>query len=348
MGPAFDLPVWLEDLGAEDLGATPREHGELRLPSGSIVACDPVMFLDGAEPFQRTIAPGAYPVELGVTEEGTVAYALVRFSDTPIVSWEVGLFANRDAPRLGLPVYPADSGVGCFLDAEVAKSLALKGQEHFENGAKWVDAQKVDAEDDEAWHEAFEKYEKENPPPLSDLSAGDVVEVEEVDGNLISFQTGRGDGTYPSFWGMSEDEEPVCLLTDFKVLGIEEEDEDLGGFDDIDEDHGALDALLKLVAGPAPEPEPEPEPDSPFVILASQTLSAWEQKGTIELEEDASRATFVDAFADFLASEPTPAKLEEWLFDQDAIAEVYADSDSLWQSLRDQAREAEGATRRRA
>jgi hypothetical protein len=103
-----------------------------------------------------------------------------------------------------------------------------------------------------------------------------------------------------------------------------------------------------LVAGPAPEPEPEPEPDSPFVILASQTLSAWEQKGTIELEEDASRATFVDAFADFLASEPTPAKLEEWLFDQDAIAEVYADSDSLWQSLRDQARQAEGATRRRA
>ena len=43
----------------------------------------------------------------------------------------------------------------------------------------------------------------------------------------------------------------------------------------------------------------------------------------------------------------TPAKLEEWLFDQDAIAEVYADSDALWQSLRDQAREAKAVTHRR-
>jgi hypothetical protein len=68
----------------------------------------------------------------------------------------------------------------------------------------------------------------------------------------------------------------------------------------------------------------------------------------VELEEDASRDRFVDAFADFLASEPTPKKLEEWLFDQDAIAEVYADGDTLWRSLRDQAREAKSVTHRRA
>ncbi len=354
MGPAFDLPPWLEDLGAEDLGATPRDQGELRLPSGSIVACDPVMFLDGAEPFERVVAPGTYGVEVGVTDEGVVAYALVRFSDEPIVSWQVGLFANRDAPRLGLPVYPADSGVGCFLDAEVATALAQKGQDHFEQGAKWVDAQNVDAEDDEAWHEAFERYEKEHPPPLSDLSAGDEVEVDEAKGNLISFRTGKGDGTYATFWGLSERDEPVVLLTDFKVLGVEQSDDaeeegELADLDEVDEEHRALDALLKLVSGPDPlaEPEPEAEPDSPFVILASQTLDHWETKGTIELEQDVSRATFVDAFADFLASEPTPAKLEEWLFDQDAIAEVYADGDDLWQSLRDQARVAEDASRRR-
>jgi len=346
MGPAFDLPVWLEDLGAEDLGVTPREHGTLELPSGAIVACDPVVFLDGAEPMARKVPPGKYPIELGVDEDGVVAYALIRFTDAQITSWDAALFANRDAPRLGLPSYPADSGVGGFLDAKVAAALIQLGQDHFEQGAKWIEGQKVDAEDDEAWHEAFEKFEKDNPPPLADLAAGDLLEVEGAGGNLVTFPTGRGDGTYASFWALDQGGEPVCLLTDFKLLGVDEEE-------DADEEHAALDALLKMVQGgdlpPEPEPEPEPEPDvdSPFVVLANQTLDRWLTDGAVELEEDASRDGFVDAFADFLASEPTPAKLEEWLFDQDALAEVYADADRLWQALRDQAREAGSAANRR-
>jgi hypothetical protein len=374
MGPAFDLPTWLEDLGAEDLGVTPKRHATLRLPTGAIVACDPVVFLDGAEPFSTKVPPGEYPVELGLTDEGLVAYALVRFSDETITSWDAGLFANRDAPRLGLPVYPADSGAGCFLDAEAASALVEQGQDHFEKGARWVDSQEVDAEDDDAWHAAFEKYETEHPPPIAKLEAGDIVDIDGTKGNLVTFRTGKGDGTYATFWGLDASGAPACLLTDFKLIGVEETDDDLmdpdlideeeedddddGDGDDVadadwerdDDDHGALDALLKLVQGGPVSAREEPEPaiDSPFVVLATQTLDHWETDGVVELEEDASRDRFVDAFADFLASEPTPKKLEEWLFDQDAIAEVYADGDTLWRSLRDQAREAKSVTHRRA
>ncbi|RLB47288.1 MAG: hypothetical protein DRJ42_25715 [Deltaproteobacteria bacterium] len=366
MEQATDLPLWLEDLGDPDLEVNVETQGTIRLPTGAITACDPLSFLDSARCFARQVEPGEYPIEVGKLEEGgQVAYALIRFSDALIESWDVGLVADRDRPRLGFPSYPADTGVGCFVDGQVAKALIERGQDHFDAGAKWIADRGVDTEDDDAWQEAFEAYEKEHPPPLSDVSAGDVVGVDDADGELVTFATGRGAGTYSSFWALDGTGAPVCLLTDFGLLDLvegddatdeadsgatDDDDDDLDDEDDFDGDSDGegsggtgLDALLRLVQGGGAFGDDEPaetEVDSPFVILANDTLNGWETDGTVELEDGASRESFVDAFAEFLASEPTPDKLEDWLFDQDAIAEVYGDSDALWQTLRKQARAA--------
>ncbi|PRS67378.1 hypothetical protein C6347_14900 [Bacillus sp. NMTD17] len=35
------------------------------------------------------------------------------------------------------------------------------------------------------------------------------------------FTTGFGDGMYPSFWGLDENGEPACLVTDFLIMDYE-------------------------------------------------------------------------------------------------------------------------------
>ncbi|MGN7279818.1 DUF4241 domain-containing protein [Bacillus altitudinis] len=32
------------------------------------------------------------------------------------------------------------------------------------------------------------------------------------------FTTGYGDGMYPSFWGLEQNEEPACLVTVFLIV----------------------------------------------------------------------------------------------------------------------------------
>ncbi|MBW2464726.1 MAG: DUF4241 domain-containing protein, partial [Deltaproteobacteria bacterium] len=74
--------------------------GKIRLPTGAITACDPLSFLDSARCFARQVEPGEYAIEVGKLEEGgQIAYALIRFNDALIESWDVALIADRDRPR---------------------------------------------------------------------------------------------------------------------------------------------------------------------------------------------------------------------------------------------------------
>ncbi|WP_317615143.1 MULTISPECIES: DUF4241 domain-containing protein [Bacillus] len=36
--------------------------------------------------------------------------------------------------------------------------------------------------------------------------------------DIAMFTTGFGDGMYPSFWGLDENGEPACLVTDFLIM----------------------------------------------------------------------------------------------------------------------------------
>ena len=40
--------------------------------------------------------------------------------------------------------------------------------------------------------------------------------------NMIAFESGWGDGRYASYWGLDRDGAPVCLLTDFEVVNMDE------------------------------------------------------------------------------------------------------------------------------
>ncbi|GHO43679.1 hypothetical protein KSX_18420 [Ktedonospora formicarum] len=45
---------------------------------------------------------------------------------------------------------------------------------------------------------------------------------EQTGANIIAFYSGWGDGCYGSYFGYDEQEQPICLLTNFDVLNDEE------------------------------------------------------------------------------------------------------------------------------
>jgi hypothetical protein len=72
-----------------------------------------------------------------------------------------------------------------------------------------------------------EDYDDETDPILkamgqnwkqSSVSWANVCVDEERGVNIIAFESGWGDGGYPSYFGYDENEQVVCLITEFGVL----------------------------------------------------------------------------------------------------------------------------------
>ncbi|TIV69054.1 MAG: DUF4241 domain-containing protein, partial [Mesorhizobium sp.] len=76
--------------------------GELELPTGEIVACDPLITGLGRPPFNRKVKPGRYPVIL-LQAQGCIAAAVLRFGPGLPARWELATFV-ADRP----PVYKSE------------------------------------------------------------------------------------------------------------------------------------------------------------------------------------------------------------------------------------------------
>jgi hypothetical protein len=77
--------------------------GNLVLPTGRIVACDPLTSPE-IPPFTVSVLPNEYPVILSVANfnnnDQRVAYAMLRFDDKKPVRWKMALLPNQDVSSL--------------------------------------------------------------------------------------------------------------------------------------------------------------------------------------------------------------------------------------------------------
>jgi hypothetical protein len=101
--------------------------GILHLPSGQIVACDPLVGHD-REPFVQAVLPGHYPVDISLGHDGTgdverIIFARLLFTKNRPVVWVKALRENEaklvmeDDQQFGfLPI----SGTAAFMDKETA------------------------------------------------------------------------------------------------------------------------------------------------------------------------------------------------------------------------------------
>ncbi|MET9841654.1 DUF4241 domain-containing protein [Streptomyces virginiae] len=185
--------------------------GEVTLPTGRVVACDPFVCMgEGeAEPFTVAVEPGRYRAEAAVATlaragsapdphpHTRIAAARLVIRDAPSVGWEMAVVAGQDPSALGEGEffgYGVDAGTGCFHDA--------------------------------AAHESFPGAEDDDGPLWSALDA--VVEGPQVflargeDGHtLAGFTSGWGDGCYPTWIGRDSGGRVTCFVTDFLVVPTE-------------------------------------------------------------------------------------------------------------------------------
>lgn len=190
-----------------------RQIGELSLPSGRVVVGDPLVDLTAA-PLSQRVPPGHYPVVLAIARfhdaNGTderIACAMIRISGERPIRWALAVPEDQDPAELKegeIFGYGVDSGTGCFASAESAAALTERT-----------------ATDEDYYGEIARTAEQVY---ISTRDWASVVPDARTTANVVTFSSGLGDGFYASYWGYDERDQPVCLITDFGIVGPDEED----------------------------------------------------------------------------------------------------------------------------
>jgi hypothetical protein len=193
-----------------------RTLGTLVLPSGSLIACDPLASLE-TEPFMMTFAPGSYPFSVILAElrdEIRVAYSVLKVGAKEPLRWEKALVSSVDRPSIFDELdefgYSVESSVGCFVDADTATAL--------------LDYQQLVLADDNEYERALHsrvRKRRRNGFGWTNIDLKKDLKLPVEDGrNLIAFETGYGPGVYSTYLGRDEDDAVVSVVTDFEVLDL--------------------------------------------------------------------------------------------------------------------------------
>ncbi|MFC6018026.1 DUF4241 domain-containing protein [Plantactinospora solaniradicis] len=174
------------------------ERTWLSLPTGRIVATDPLGYDDPPAPFVQVVPPGRYRVDLLVTGRRIAAARLV-IRDEPAASWEralpEGILYGSDAEVAG---YDVNAGAGCFTDEQTFQQLSE------DPGLDW----QLTLLEDLAW--------MRDGPTVIPRSEVDGCPGDEGDENvLVAFPSGEGGGTYRTWVGRTGRGEITCFVTDF-------------------------------------------------------------------------------------------------------------------------------------
>jgi hypothetical protein len=156
-----------------------HDLGVLVLPTGNILACDPILDLY-TEPFDRRVPPGEYPVFLA-TEEGAgdVALAMVQFRRAEPVAWVA------TQPR----ELTLESAVAAVMDVKTARRV----RRSITSGRSGRISRMIS--------DAWEARSWANLPVDPDSGA-----------NLILFPALGDDATYSCYWGLSRSGRLACLV----------------------------------------------------------------------------------------------------------------------------------------
>lgn len=187
------------------------EAGMLHLPTGELVACDPLITSD-MKPFTRRLKAGDYPLLIHRERESScVAYVELVCLETPVAHWELGLTSGQDPKELAsgeIFGFPVQSGMAAYMDSDTQDELSLLEQTLYKR--KGVDFMGLY---EEFFHEEFfdengaiDQFALLTPNP-------------EKKGQVFAFEAGYGEGFYASYFGLDSSGEIVKVITEFIEVG---------------------------------------------------------------------------------------------------------------------------------
>ncbi|MFB6264595.1 MAG: DUF4241 domain-containing protein [Bradymonadaceae bacterium] len=210
----FDDGETIPELGY-DVVIRRRHLGRLHMPTGSLVACDPLDRLE-TEPFATRFEPGDYPVVLFAAElrdEILPAYAMLKLRESEPTSWEAARVENEAPDRFATRPsgYPVDSSLGCFMDSAAAKALmdychsVMPDENDFRRNLRGQVRRRL--EKGYGWANLNLKHEGKIPQADEHL-------------NIVAFDAGYGPGIYSSYLGHADDGALTRIVTDFEILDL--------------------------------------------------------------------------------------------------------------------------------
>jgi len=219
-----DYNLIFDNKTVEGIPVALLEIGNLKVPTGKIVVCDPLVTPD-MKPLKGEVKTGEYPIKIYVakTKNSGDRYAIAKleFNENRAVKWILAVRDGEDVSELtekgDFFGFPVDAGLGGFFDVKAGVEY-LKFQDDFmkanPNGNIY----------DDLFAAEFKKNAKDQNDP-NDYGDWINFKLPNSELNITMFHSGYGDGMYPAFWGIDESGEVTSLVIDFFVLLLPEDEE---------------------------------------------------------------------------------------------------------------------------
>lgn len=205
-------------VGTRSMNLAVVHCGELLMPTGRLVACDPFAAMRHVDNAEVQVHSGRYPVEVTIADVSAEqdgshireAYASLVLRQATEVSRNllIPLAPGQPPPQLKPDHYQGfvvDVGTACFVDAACLESAMPPedtwGEGLFENDSPT------------SWFNQMD-----DPAHIRDGIANIRLPLGSNGENLILFHSGWGDGVYPLIGGYSSLGELVAVHIDFLVI----------------------------------------------------------------------------------------------------------------------------------
>lgn len=179
--------------------------GEVNLPTGEILTCDPLVELGEAKTYIQKTPVGKFPVKIAVvlSEDYGDRYACVKveFSKNKPVVYELAVTGNEEemdeAKEDEYYGFGVDAGMGCVADKKTQ-------DEYVKYWKKLEEEEGADNPYDDIFEELLEESFKKSPKYQRDCGDWANFIIPNSDLNIPVFASGWGDGYYPCYFGYDE------------------------------------------------------------------------------------------------------------------------------------------------
>lgn len=175
------------------------ELDSVDLPTGKLIACDPLHTDEYGKVFTQTFPAGKFPAQAALLALGgaeRVAMVRIVFSEEPIAKWAVAVPRGQQAAALETddkPGFATDAALAIYVDSLTLTKIPFDSLSSFNTGVYRA----IDTTERKTWKGGLYTF------------AG---------GNALIISTGLGDGKYASYIGYDKANKPVQLVTDFRLV----------------------------------------------------------------------------------------------------------------------------------
>ena len=200
-----DLESYFTEKKIGEMEVDTLEIGEVNLPTGEILACDPLVELGEARTYIQKTPIGKFPVKICVVPSrdygNRYACVKVEFNKNKPIVYELAVTGNEE----GMDEAKEDEYYGFSVDAGMGCVADKKSQDEY---SKYWKKLEEEEEADNPFDDIFDDLLIENAKkyPKYQRDGGDWANfiILNSDLNIPVFASGWGDGYYPCYFGYDE------------------------------------------------------------------------------------------------------------------------------------------------